>query len=308
MAITTTTLIPSTTAPRPLANAVNNKMKKMTNKELQRKIDGSIRLLQAIQKSHPDDTIEIAYSGGKDSDVILQLAKEAGINYRAIYKNTTIDPPGTLQHVRDMGVEVLQPKQSFFQLVEQKGMPSRVRRFCCEQLKEYKVLDVSVMGVRRAESAKRAERYKEPTQCRYYGSKKNHVEQVYPILEWSNDDVRDFIQDRGITLAPVYYDTDGTLHIERRLGCIGCPLKSRKQRLADLQQYPSIVRAYARALGKYHQTHDVQLFRDEYEQLVRDLFFDKQEEFDRAVNGGMFGDTERVDCKNFLENYFNIKF
>lgn len=52
--------------------------------ELQRKIDGSIRLLQAIQKAHPDDTIEVAYSGGKDSDVILQLAKEAGINFRAM--------------------------------------------------------------------------------------------------------------------------------------------------------------------------------------------------------------------------------
>ncbi len=281
----------------------------MTNKELQRKIDGSIRLLQAIQKSHPDDTIEIAYSGGKDSDVILQLAKEAGINYRAIYKNTTIDPRGTLQHVRDMGVEVLQPKQPFFKLVEQKGLPSRVRRFCCEQLKEYKVLDVVVMGVRRAESAKRAERYTEPTECRYYGgSKKIHAEAIYPILEWSNDDVRDFIQDRGITLAPVYYDKDGTLHVERRLGCVGCPLQSRKKRLEYLQQYPSIVRAYARALGKYHQTHDIQLFRDEYEQLVRDLFFDRQEEFDKAVNGGMFGDTERVDCKKFLENYFNIKF
>ena len=193
MAITTTTLIPSTTAPRPLANAVNNKMKKMTNKELQRKIDGSIRLLQAIQKSHPDDTIEIAYSGGKDSDVILQLAKEAGINYRAIYKNTTIDPPGTIAHVRAMGVEVLQPKQSFFKLVEQKGMPSRYARFCCEKLKEYKVLDVVVMGVRRAESAKRAENYNEPTECRYYGSKKIHAEAIYPILEWSNNDVMEFI-------------------------------------------------------------------------------------------------------------------
>ena len=52
--------------------------------ELQRKIDGSIRLLQAIQKAHPNDTIEVAYSGGKDSDVILQLAKEAGINFRAM--------------------------------------------------------------------------------------------------------------------------------------------------------------------------------------------------------------------------------
>ncbi len=280
----------------------------MTNKELQRKIDGSIRLLQAIRKSHPDDTIEIAYSGGKDSDVILQLAKEAGINYRAIYKNTTIDPRGTLKHVRDMGVEVLQPKQSFFQLVEQKGMPSRVRRFCCEQLKEYKVLDVSVMGVRRAESAKRAERYKEPTECRYYGSKKIHAEAIYPILEWSNNDVREFIQDRGITLAPVYYDENGGLHIERRLGCVGCPLASRKQRLKELKKYPNIVRAYARSLCKYRQTHEDKLFRDEYEQLVRNLFFDKQEEFNNAINGGMFGDTERVDCKKFLENYFNIKF
>lgn len=280
----------------------------MILQELQRRIDGSIRLLRSIQAAHPNDVIEIAYSGGKDSDVILQLAKEAGINYRAIYKNTTIDPRGTLQHVRDMGVEVLQPKQPFFKLVEQKGMPSRMRRFCCEQLKEYKVLDVVVMGVRRAESAKRAERYKEPTECRYYGSKKIHAEAIYPILEWSNDDVRDFIQDRGITLAPVYYDENGDLHVERRLGCIGCPLKSRKQRLADFQQYPSIVRAYARAFGKYRQAHDCKLFRDEYEQLVRDLFFDKKEDFDKAVNGGMFGDTERVDCKKFLENYFNIKF
>ena len=276
--------------------------------DLHRKIDSSIRLLQTIQAAHPDDVIEIAYSGGKDSDVILQLAKEAGINYRAIYKNTTIDPPGTIAHVRAMGVEILQPKQSFFKLVEQKGMPNRIRRFCCEQLKEYKVLDVSVMGVRRAESAKRAERYQECTECRYYGCKKNHIEAVYPILEWSNDDVREFILNRGLTLAPVYYDTDGTLHIERRLGCVGCPLKSRKKRLEDLKKYPNIVRAYARALRKYRQTHEGKLFRDEYEQLVRDLFFDKQEEFDKVVNGGMFGVTERVDCKKFLENYFNIKF
>ena len=67
----------------------------MITAELQRKIDGSIKLLRTIQKAHEGEQIEIAYSGGKDSDVILQLAKEAGINYRAIYKNTTIDPPGS---------------------------------------------------------------------------------------------------------------------------------------------------------------------------------------------------------------------
>lgn len=281
--------------------------------ELQRKIDGSIRLLKSIQKAHHDDTIEVAYSGGKDSDVILQLAKEAGINYRAIYKNTTIDPPGTIAHVRAMGVEVRQPKKSFFQLVKEKGLPNRYTRFCCQVLKEYKILDVCIVGVRRAESTKRAKRYTEPTECRFYGSKNNHVEQVFPILEWSDYDVRDFILDRGITLAPLYY-TDGELHIERRLGCIGCPLASRGKRLEALRQHPNIVKAYARALQIYFDTHpDCKTltrwgYRNAYEQLVRYLFYDSQEEYSIAVSGGMFGADQALDCKAYLEEYFNIKF
>lgn len=129
----------------------------MITEKLQKKIDRSIRLLQSVQKRY-DGEIEVAYSGGKDSDVILQLAKEAGIRYRAIYKNTTIDPPGTLGHVRGMGVEILRAKDSFFHLVTQNGFPSRFSRFCCKELKEYKVLDKSVIGVRKAESRKRNER------------------------------------------------------------------------------------------------------------------------------------------------------
>ena len=182
----------------------------MINEQLQKKIDQSIRLLQSVQKRY-DGEIELAYSGGKDSDVILQLAKEAGIKIRAIYKNTTIDPPGTIAHVKEMGVEIIRPKENFFQLIAKKGFPNRFSRFCCEVLKEYKILDKTVIGVRKEESRARKERYNEPTECRYYGSKKkeNHVEQIYPILEWTNEDVRDFILDRGLKLAPVYYDTGG---------------------------------------------------------------------------------------------------
>lgn len=187
----------------------------MITDNLQRKIDRAIRLLQSVQKRY-DGEIEIAYSGGKDSDVILQLAKEAGIRYRAIYRNTTIDPPGTWGHVREMGVEILRAKASFFHLVAQKGFPSRFSRFCCEKLKEYKVLDKSVIGVRKAESRKRNERYNEPTQCRYYGAKteKNHVELIYPILEWTDEDVRDFIIDRKLKLAPIYYNGGANRRIE----------------------------------------------------------------------------------------------
>lgn len=182
----------------------------MLNEQLQKKVKQSIKLLQSVQKRY-DGEIEIAYSGGKDSDVILQLAKESGIKYRAIYKNTTIDPPGTLGHVREMGVEILRARFPFFHLVAQKGFPSRYSRFCCEKLKEYKVLNKSIIGVRKAESWKRNERYNEPTKCRYYGAKKeeNHVEQIYPILEWTDEDVRNFIIDRKLKLAPIYYNSGG---------------------------------------------------------------------------------------------------
>lgn len=107
----------------------------------EKKVAWAIRLLQSIPQ---DGEIEVSYSGGKDSDVILELAKMAGINYRAIYKNTTIDPPGTIKHCKDKGVEILQPKESFFRLVERKGIPTRRARFCCSELKEYKVLDRAI--------------------------------------------------------------------------------------------------------------------------------------------------------------------
>ena len=74
------------------------------SKELQKKIDQSIKLLKVACKGKK---VELAYSGGKDSDVILQLAKEAEIDFVPIYKMTTIDPPGTIKHARDNGCKLI---------------------------------------------------------------------------------------------------------------------------------------------------------------------------------------------------------
>ena len=60
--------------------------------------DKERRAIKILRMYRGDDPIEVSYSGGKDSDVILALTKMAGIPYRAIYKNTTIDPPYTVQH------------------------------------------------------------------------------------------------------------------------------------------------------------------------------------------------------------------
>lgn len=168
-----------------------------------KRIDRAIRLLRQI----PQDKgpIELAYSGGKDSDCILRLAQMAGIPFEAIYKNTTIDPPGTIAHCKENGVRVANPKTPFLKLIERKGFPTRFSRFCCSELKEYKIHDVCIQGVRRAESRKRAERYKEPVVCRFYGAKKNHVQVFLPLLEWSNEDVSEFIERENVNCHPLYY-------------------------------------------------------------------------------------------------------
>lgn len=279
----------------------------MITEELQKKINASIRLLQGVAKSY-DGIIEIAYSGGKDSDVILQLAKEAGIRYEAIYKNTTIDPPGTIVHVRENGVKIIRPSKTFFQLVVEKGLPNRHMRFCCEKLKEYKVHDKVVIGVRKAESRSRSERYSEPTECRWYGSRKpeNHVEQIYPILDWTDEDVMAFIIDRDIKLAPVYY-RGGQIDIKQRLGCMCCPLQSRKKRIASFKQYPNMVKAYLRATKKFLDTHSdstvSKIYDNAYEWFVRNVFFESTQEWNEA-NNGMFG---KPDYKELIERMFNIK-
>ena len=173
--------------------------------DYKRKIDFAIKLLRSIPQDGP---IEVSYSGGKDSDVILELTKMSGIPYRAIYKNTTIDPPGTIAHAKSAGAEVINPKHTFFDLVKDYGLPSRYYRFCCSVLKEYKVLDRAIQGIRRSESTKRKDRYKEPEYCRTYS--KNEKARIYlPILEWTDEDVSRFVDERGIKCHPLYYDRGG---------------------------------------------------------------------------------------------------
>lgn len=275
-------------------------------RELQHKVDLAIRLLRSI----PQDTeIELSYSGGKDSDVILELAKMAGIPFRPIYKNTTIDPPGTIKHCKDKGVEIMKPTINFFDLVKKKGCPSRFSRFCCEVLKEYKICDRAIQGVRRAESVKRAKRYKEPEICRTYP--KGQKARVYlPILEWTDADVEEFINERNIKCAPIYYDEQGDFHVERRLGCIGCPLASKKKRIEEYVRYPKILKRTIECEQVFIDTHlngkVAARYKDAANRMYANLFCDSDEEYRDRVSGGLFPEMA-VDPKEFLENYFKIE-
>lgn len=256
-------------------------------------IEASIRLLRAIPQDGP---LELAYSGGKDSDVILQLAREAGIPFVAIYKNTTIDPPGTIAHCKENGVLVRNPESTFLQIVEKHGFPSRFRRFCCGYLKEYKIYDRCILGIRRDESPARAKRYKEPEMCRVYDGGER-TKQYFPILEWNIGHIDEFIKDRGIKLHPLYYDEDGKVDVCRRLGCIGCPL-AHDNGLKDFKKYPKMLLAQTRAMQK---------FLDSHPGVKTYSLFDGDAR--KAVCGRLFpGVDVGTDVGGFLEEQFGIKF
>lgn len=273
-------------------------------KELQKKVDFAIKLLQSIPQ---DGDIELSYSGGKDSDVILELAKMAGIPYRAIYKATTIDPPQTIAHAREMGAEIIRPKETFFQLVSKSGFPSRFSRECCSVLKEYKVCDRAIQGIRRSESRKRAERYKEPEYCRVYSSKVKA--KIYlPILEWTDQDVAEFIKERNIKCHPLYYSGGGQFDVTKRLGCMGCPLASRKKRIQFFKENPKWLKAWIRAGQKWYISEKYQngkakhKFKDAFEAMGYLLFCENMDEF-KEKTYGLFGD---FDWKEFLQKEFKI--
>lgn len=271
--------------------------------------DKERRAIKILRMYRGDDPIEVSYSGGKDSDVILALTKMAGIPYRAIYKNTTIDPPHTVKHCKDNGVEVVMPKERFLDIIARKGSPTRRARFCCEVLKEYKILDNAVQGIRRSESTKRAKNYaeNEPIICRNY-SKSEHVNVYLPILNWSDKDVADFINAHGIKCHPLYYNEDGKFCVERRLGCIGCPMQS-DNGVADFVKYRKMLRQWIMAgkewWNKERETPlaSVEKFGSIYGLMAHNLFFDDYDSFQTA-NISMFG---KEDWKQRLEDYFKIE-
>lgn len=279
----------------------------MIDKILQRKIDASLHLLDSAAKQTKGKVIELSYSGGKDSDVILELAKMAGVCVRPIYKSTTIDPPGTIAHVLSKNVEIVRPKYSFAQIIQRKGFPNRLRRFCCAILKEYKIEDFAIQGIRRCESVKRMARYHEPQICRLYeNSKKQCVSIFLPILEWSNEDVRKFIEARNIQCHKLYYDEAGNFCVEKRLGCMACPLQG-DNGLHDFKANPKLVKFWLRNGEIWWNHHELkktkEIFENHYDVFVRNVFFQNRQSFEIATNG-MFG---KIDSKQFLEDYFKIK-
>jgi len=224
--------------------------------------DKILTAMEILKQYEPEEGYLLGFSGGKDSIVIYHLAKMAGVKFQAIHNYTTVGIPSVIRMIKKDYPDVVfeYPKETMFQMIAKKGLPNRMIRWCCKYLKESSHWGSTwILGVRKAESYARMNRAlmfeyrnkskakKEITQDEYeklYDDKKAK-KIINIIVEWTDEDVWDFIKHYKLPYPDVY---DNGF---KRVGCIGCPMSGKAMRLKQFEMFPNHKKAYIWAIQKY---------------------------------------------------------
>lgn len=229
----------------------------------------------------------LAFSAGKDSQALYHIAELAGVKFDAHMNLTSVDPPEVIRFVKRAypDVDLIKPKKSIYQLaVEKQILPTMRVRWCCAEYKELSGAGrVTLIGIRHQESSRRAKRNEVEISNRKYSgtlegldeyrqelkakrvrrkSKKYGVnitnadqEQtlgcisgkesllISPIIHWTEEDVWEFLNKVMEVPHCSLYDEGW-----RRLGCIGCPMSSAKQKQIENARYPHVRRNWIKAI------------------------------------------------------------
>lgn len=224
----------------------------------------------------------VCISGGKDSSCVTELAIRSGLPVEFMHNHTTADAPETVRFMReefrrleDLGYHCIlnmptykgQPT-SMWKLIPQKLMPpTRLVRYCCSILKEKGGAGRFIStGVRWAESTSRKnnrgiyERIGSTKATKIILNNDNDDKRmlfencrlqatrvVNPIIDWSDDDVKQFNEDAKKLLNPLYKCGFN------RVGCIGCPMAGRHGREAQFLRYPKYKDMYINTFDRMLQ-------------------------------------------------------
>lgn len=219
----------------------------------------SVKLIVKAYEKYKNklDIFHVAFSGGKDSAVLLDLVKKAlpKGSFVVIFGDTGMEFPDTYEVVRetkkrceDEGIPFYEAKSHFNPEESWKlfGPPARVLRWCCSVHKstpqtlkmreitgknDYTGLDY--VGVRAHESLARSK-----YEVENYGKKQKGQYSYNPILEWTSAEIWLYMFANDIKINGAYKKGNS------RAGCLFCPMGGGKN---DYYQYNS----YPAEVGKY---------------------------------------------------------
>lgn len=176
-----------------------------------------------------DSNLAVAFSGGKDSLLVLHFAREIRPEIPVVFNNTGVEYPETVTYVKDLAkswslnITITTPELSFWECIDRYGFPTiQDKKRCCYWLKEKPMLQeikrngwLGVFtGMTAVESWHRMVWANKKGTC-YHFVKWNACK-VNPIAWWTEDEVREFIRAEKLPLNPLYGQG------ERRVGCLPC--------------------------------------------------------------------------------------
>lgn len=248
------------------------------------KVQIAIDRLKAFE---PEEGYFLAFSGGKDSQVIYHLAVSAGVKFDAHYQVTSVDPPEAMRFVHEHYPDVAwdhpkgkdgKPITMWTLIKKNRMLPNPNVRFCCKELKEKSGQGrIVVTGVRWAESARRR---RNSSLIQIAGGKRlksrqdipagpyEAIESKYGIcLNYDNDVSKQLVEQcykkYRTTVNPIidwddqdvweYLSEIGVGHCSLydegfiRIGCIGCPLKGVDRQIRDFRRWPRYLELYDKA-------------------------------------------------------------
>lgn len=200
------------------------------------------------------DCFHVAFSGGKDSIVLLELVKRAlpRTAFMVVFGDTGMEFPDTYKAVaeveercREGGIAFYTARSRFFPEESWKlfGPPSRVLRWCCtvhksvpQTLKIREILGkrdytgMDFVGVRGHESATRA-----GYEYENFGKKQKGQYSFNPLLEWTSAEVWLYIFFRELVINEAYKKGNS------RAGCLFCPHSAGKSDYFRRINYPEEV-------------------------------------------------------------------
>lgn len=203
------------------------------------------------------DILYVAFSGGKDSVVALDIVQRAlpHNEFKVVFGNTDMEFPTTTELVQklsrkcsDEGIEFLEAASNMTSKESWNifGPPARKVRWCCTVHKTAPVINmlsdkfangklrcVMITGVRGDESVSRSG-YDEMSM----GKKMAGQYSFHPILEWSSAEIYLYIYSQGLLLNEAYK------YGFNRVGCIMCPNSSEKHEYIKRQCFPELVDEY----------------------------------------------------------------
>jgi len=121
---------------------------------------------------------------------------------------------------------------------------------------------------------------------------------INPIIDWTDEDVWEYIHSRGLKYCKLY-DEGFT-----RLGCIGCPNASIKEREKEFERYPKFAEAYKRAIAKFLtrylercRLNNREPFKKTVDEWWRWWLYEQNKHTDCALEGQLNIFAEREDGK-----------